>query len=142
MGLNLQNRRKQERHHFTNAVTICPEGINQVIDISSGGISFKCRCERCLLTKWKVDIIDTGGLHLYEFPVEKVWGSVEDKQRLADIFKTTVGVKFKSLSPEQASALYQFIHNSDYHRNSSRMIDVTYLCQQAHKHHKTVFKKT
>ena len=142
MALIIRNRRKQKRHQVTDTVTICPEGIGQVIDISSGGISFKCHCERCLSTKWKTDIIDSNGIHLQEFPVEKVWESVEDKPKDAGIFKTAVGVKFKSLSPEQASALYQFIHHFDYHRNSSRMIDVTYLCQQAHKHHKTVFKKT
>ncbi len=115
MVLNIRNRRKQERHQFTDAVTICHEGISQVIDISSGGISFKCRCERCLSTKWTVDIFDSNGIHLQQFPVEKVWESAEDKQRDANIFKTAVGVKFKSLSPEQASSLHQLMHNFDYH---------------------------
>jgi len=115
MALNIRNRRKQERHQFTDAVTICHEGISQVIDISSGGISFKCRCERCLSTKWKVDIIDSSGIHLQEYSVEKVWESVEDTQRDGNIFKTAVGVKFKSLSPEQASALHQLIHDFEYH---------------------------
>jgi hypothetical protein len=123
MALNIQNRRKQERHQYTEAVTLCPEGLSQVIDICSGGISFKCCCERCLITKWKVDIVDSCGIHLQELPVEKVWESVEDKKNDDYIYKTAVGVKFKDLSPEQASALYQLIHNFDDHRNSDEIMD-------------------
>jgi len=110
MTLSIQNRRKQQRHHFTDTVTICPHGVSQVIDISSGGVSFRCRCEQCLPKKtWKIDIVDTTGIHLQEFPVEKVWESVEDQKRYGSIYTVTVGVKFKSLSPEQHSALYELI---------------------------------
>ena len=111
MTLNVQNRRKQQRHKLTDAVTICSDGISQVIDISSGGMSFRCRCEQCLSKRWEIDIVDsTTGVHLQEFPVEKVWESVEDKKDYAPIFSTMVGVKFKSLSHEQLSALHQLIY--------------------------------
>lgn len=111
MNLNVQNRRKQLRHEFPDAVTICPKGISQVIDISSGGISLRCRCEQCLAKRWSVDIIDSNGIHLQEFPVEKVWESTGDQERYPSIFSTRVGVKFKRLSPKQQSALFQFIYS-------------------------------
>jgi len=111
MALNVQNRRKQQRQELPDAVTICSDGVSQVIDISSGGMSFRCRCEQCLSKRWEVDIVDSiTGVHLQEFPVEKVWESVEDKKGYTPIFSTTVGVKFKSLSLKQLSALYQLIY--------------------------------
>lgn len=111
MALNVQNRRKQQRHEFSDAVTICSDGISQIIDISSGGMSFRCRCEQCLSKRCEVDIVDsTTGVHLQEFPVEKVWESVENGKGYAPIYSTTVGVKFKSLSRKQLSALYQLIY--------------------------------
>ena len=108
--MNVQNRRKQQRHEFTNTVIITPDGVSQVIDISSGGVSFRCRCEQRLSARWKVDIVGKTGIHLQEFPVEKVWESVEDKKGYAPIFTTTVGVKFKNLSPKQLSVLYQLLY--------------------------------
>ena len=111
MALNVQNRRKQQRHECPDAVTICPEGIGQVINVSSRGISFKCRCEQCLFKSWHVDIIDSKtGIHLKEFSVEKVWESVEDKKRYASIFATKVGVKFKNLPLKQQLALDELVH--------------------------------
>jgi len=111
MPLNIQNRRIQQRHKFTDAVTICPEGIGQVIDVSSGGISFKCRCEQCLFKSWHVDIVDSKtGIHLKEFSVEKVWESV-NKKGYASIFATTVGVKFQSLRLKQQLALDELVYS-------------------------------
>lgn len=109
--MNVQNRRKQQRHELADTVTICPQGVSQVVDISSGGISFKCRCKQCFEKRWVVDIVDSNtGIHLQEFPVEKVWESVEDKKKYTPILTTTVGVKFKSLSFQQRLALYELIY--------------------------------
>ena len=110
MVLNAQNRRMRQRHEFTNAAIITSKGISQLIDISSGGIAFKCRCEQSLSKRWDVDIVDSTGIHLREFPVEKVWESVEEKKGYGSIFTMTVGAKFKNLSPEQLLALYQLIY--------------------------------
>lgn len=109
MHLTVKNRRKQQRHNFPTAVTICPNGVSQVIDISSGGISFKCRCEQCLLKEWQVDIVDSMGTHLIDFHVEKMWESVEDKMNCASMFTTTVGVKFKHLTAKQQLSLYELV---------------------------------
>jgi len=110
MALNAQNRRKQQRFEFTNTAIVTPNGVSQLIDISSGGVSFRCRREQWLSERWKVDIVGRTGIHLQEFPVEKVWELVEDKKGYAPIFTTTMGVKFKSLSPKQLSALYQLLY--------------------------------
>ena len=110
MILSAQNRRIRQRHEFTNAAIITPEGISQLIDISSGGISFRCRCEQFLPKRWDIDIVDSSGIHLQEFSVEKVWESVQDKKGYGSIFTTTVGAKFKNLSPKQLLALYQLIY--------------------------------
>jgi len=110
MELSTQDRRKEQRYHLTTAVSICQKGVSQVIDISSGGIAFRCRCEQCLLKKWQVDIVDSMGTHLQELPVEKVWESVGDKKDYASVFTTTVGVKFQHLSAAQQLALDELIY--------------------------------
>lgn len=109
--MNVQNRRKQQRHEFPDVVTICPEGVSHVINISSGGISFKCRCEQCPLKRWDVDIVDSKtGIHLQGFPVERIWESAEDNKKYTSILATTVGVKFKSLPLKQQLALDKLIY--------------------------------
>ena len=101
MALDLPNRRKQKRRKFTTAVTIYPQGVGRVIDVSSGGIAFRCFHEQCLSEGWRVDIIDAGGCHLAELPVKKIWESTEDQKSGDSICITTVGVKFTGLSSEQ-----------------------------------------
>ena len=111
MALNVQNRRKQQRHEFPDVVTICVKGVSHVININSGGISFRCRCKQCLLKKWDVDIVDSKtGIHLQGFPVEKIWESAENKKNYTPILVTTVGVKFKSLSFKQQLAIDELIY--------------------------------
>lgn len=107
--MKIQNRRRQQRYRFTEAVAICPVGISQVVDISSGGISVKCRCEKCLSKRWKIDILATTGIHLKDFSVEKVWESFENKRTYTPKFTTKLGVKFNSLSPKQRLALHHLI---------------------------------
>lgn len=112
MALNVQNRRKQQRHECPDAVTICLEGISQVVDISSGGISFKCCCEVCYPERWEFDIVNSTGSHLQGCLVEKVWEeSVKDNNGNghASIYTRRVGVKFKNLSIKQKSALYELM---------------------------------
>ncbi len=112
MTLNVQNRRKQQRHECPDAVTICLEGISQVVDISSGGISFKCCCEVCYPERWELDIVDSAGSHLREVLVEKVWEEPVKENGgngPPSIYTRKVGVKFKYLSIKQQSALYELI---------------------------------
>ncbi len=112
MTLNIQNRRIQQRREFPDAITICPEGVSQVVDISSGGISFKCCCEVCFPERWELDIVNSTGGHLQEFLVEKVWEeSIKDDNGngCTSIYTRRVGVKFKNLSIKQQSALYELI---------------------------------
>ncbi|OEU54444.1 MAG: hypothetical protein BA862_06125 [Desulfobulbaceae bacterium S3730MH12] len=110
MTLNIQDRRKHQRHEFNDVVTIGAKGISQVIDISSGGISFRCRNEQNIPKKWLIDIVDSTGIHLEEFPVERIWKSAEDKKKHTCKYITTVGLKFKRLSLEQRVALYELIY--------------------------------
>ena len=105
-----QDRRKHLRHEFNDVVTIFAKGISQVIDISSGGISFKCRREQRVPKRWQIDIVDSTGIHLHGFPVERIWKSAEDKKKHVSKCITTVGMKFKSLSLEQRLALYELIY--------------------------------
>jgi hypothetical protein len=90
--------------------TIDQRGISQVINISSGGISFRSRCKQCLLKKWKVDIVDSMGTHLQALPVEKIWESAGDKKGYAPVFTTMVGVRFQHLSAAQQLALDELIY--------------------------------
>jgi len=110
MVLDLQNRRKQQRRKFTAAVTIYPQGVGQVIDVSAGGVAFRCYHEQYLLEGGTVDIIDAGGSHLAELPVKKVWESAGEQKSGDSISVTTVGVKFVGLSPEQQVALYELLY--------------------------------
>jgi len=123
--LNIQNRRIQQRRECPDAITICSEGISQVVDISSGGISFKCCCEVCFPEIWELDIVDSEGSHLQEFLVEKVWEeSVKNNNGngYASIYTRRVGVKFKNLSIKQQSALYELILQEPRNPPSSEMI--------------------
>jgi hypothetical protein len=119
MTLQIQDRRIQQRREFLDAITICSyaiticsEGISQVVDISSGGISFKCCCEVGFPERWELDIVDSAGSHLRDVLVEKVWEeSIKDNNGNGhpSIYKRKVGVKFKHLSIKQQSALYELI---------------------------------
>jgi len=110
VALNLKNRRKQKRRKFTTAVTIYPQGVGRVVDVSPGGIAFKCFHEQSLPKGWTVDIIDAGGCHLAELPVRKIWQSTGGQKSDDAMNITTVGVKFTGLSLEQRMALYEFLY--------------------------------
>lgn len=112
MTLQDQNRRIQQRREFPDAITICSEGISQVVDISSGGISFMCCCEVCFPERWELDIVNSAGSHLREVLVEKVWEEPVKENGgngPPSIYTRKVGVKFKHLSIKQQSALYELI---------------------------------
>jgi len=105
MELANQNRRQHKRVDFTDTVVMNPEGACEVIEMSSGGFSFKCLFEHSLSEEWTVDILNNTGVYLQKIYVEKVWESVIDEGRSTSSCGLAVGVRFKDLSPEQQLTL-------------------------------------
>jgi hypothetical protein len=118
MTSNNHETRKHPRHRLTDTFVVNQEAVCQVLDVSSGGISFGCTSERKIPEIWTVDIIDNKGVHLLDFPVKTVWAGKNKDSKSSLIYEMVVGAQFNNnkLSPEQKSALDQlltFLKESD-----------------------------
>lgn len=114
-ALIYENRRKGKRVECKETLVINPEGVCELLDISSGGFSFKCLFNQSLSEEWVVDILDTRGGFVDEVQVEKVWQVEEDKPRVNGVCVLAVGVKFKNLSVSQHLALNDLILSNEIH---------------------------
>ncbi len=103
---------------MTDTFVVNQEAVCQVLDVSSGGVSFGCTSERKIPEIWTVDIIDNKGVHLLDFPVKTVWAGKNTDSKSSSIYEIVVGAQFNNnkFSPEQKSALDQllaFLKESD-----------------------------
>ena len=112
MALSNQNRRQHHRVQFKDTFVMNPEGTCEVVEMSSGGFSFKCLFEHSLSGEWRVDIINNSGDYIEKLPVEKVWESVKVTQHSTPIHELEVGVRFRDLSRQQKLTLAKLIHSN------------------------------
>jgi hypothetical protein len=99
-------RRQQQRHRPREFIAVhYTEGVGEVMDISSGGMSFKCPVYQKLPQSLTVDIIDRSGNHLADCPVEKVWVCPGG----TSFFSMGVGVRFAGLSESRREELERLI---------------------------------
>ncbi len=113
-----QNRRKAKRFKCSETLVLNPEGACEIIEISSGGFSFKCLFGQSLLGEWSVDIIDNRGGYLKKVMVEKVWQAdeaLDSKVQMTSSCPLAVGVKFKNLSAEQHATLNKLVQSNEIH---------------------------
>ena len=99
----ISEQRKHKRFEAPKAIAVNPGNVCRVIDISTGGLSFKCFLTIDFPTKWSLDIIIAGSnFQLTQFPVELVWKTPDDHSSFHLIPAGIVGVKFDDLHQSQA----------------------------------------
>ena len=106
-----KERRKYTRYKIENAVSINPEGVYQLVDISEGGFCFKCHPNSLFPEKWVTDIINSV-VHLDEFPTTKIWVSLYKNGQCNIPALMLVGAKFNKLKKDQKSKLLQLIRSA------------------------------
>ena len=104
----------EQRQHLRlkpeNTFAISQKRVCRVFDLSVGGLSFGCIDENEIPQESTVDIIDNYGLKLFDLPVETVWTAKNTDMNTGSIYKTIMGVKFKSkLSDDQRSSIGKLI---------------------------------
>ena len=115
MRLATEERRQHRRYQLDNSVSISPQGIFQVTDISKGGFCFKCPPYTPLTDFWVTDILSLTAL-LESFPAKRVWVSMTENST-HEYLPTIVGVQFGKLSDEQESLLLELLDKLE--KNSS-----------------------
>ncbi len=105
-----KERRKYIRYQLENAVTIDPNGVYQLEDISEGGFRFKCHPHTFLPEKWKTDIINSI-VSLDEIPARKVWISLRENGEYDLPALMVVGAKFRNLKEEQKKKLKDLLQS-------------------------------
>ena len=103
-----QERRKHIRYKLENAVSINPEGVYQLLDISRGGFCFRCHPHTVLNDFWETDIINSV-IPLENFPAKKIWISLHEDWQLKLPIVMLVGVKFNKLESEQKNNLAKLL---------------------------------
>lgn len=115
MSLGTEERRKYRRYKLENSVSISPQGIFQVTDISKGGFCFRCPPYTPLSEIWVTDILSSAA-SLQGFPAKRIWVSMTENST-HEYLPTIVGVQFDKLSQQQESKLLQLLDNLE--KNSS-----------------------
>lgn len=106
----LQIIKKFRRHKLENTFVVNQEGVCQVLDLSSEGVSFGCTGERKFPETWTVDIINNSGIHIWDLPIKTIWAEKKDTHRSSSIHAVRMGAKFhENLTPEHISALSQLL---------------------------------
>lgn len=105
-----EERRKYIRYEIGNAVTINSEGVYQIVDISEGGIRFKCPPHTAISETWITDIINSV-ITLEGVPVRKMWVSIYQNGDYNLPSLTLVGAKFGKLRKEEKLKLVHLIQN-------------------------------
>ena len=109
-----EERRKYPRFKLDNAVSINPNGVYQLEDISEGGFRFKCHPHTSLPETWETDIINSM-LSLEEYPARKVWISLRENGQYNLPSLMIVGAKFNKLNKDQKQKLTELLDSiSDY----------------------------
>lgn len=105
----VKDRRRHPRYKIENSVSIMPDGVYQVTDISRGGFCFKCPPYTAIRDNWVTDILNPIE-PLEGYPVSRVWVStpVNNSRGYMPI---VVGAKFKSLSNDQNALLSRIMQS-------------------------------
>ena len=110
-----KERRKHTRYVIENAVAVDSEGVFQIVDISKGGLSFKCPPHTSISDTWVADIINSvmpiEGVH-----VKKVWVSIYENERFNQPFLMMVGAKFGKLNKGNKTKLEKLLQNKSLRR--------------------------
>lgn len=111
MQLTTEERRQHRRYKLENSVSVSPQGIFQVTDISKGGFCFRCPPYTPLTDVWITDILSSAA-SLQGFPAKRVWVSMTENST-HEYLPIVVGVKFGELTQNQQSLLLQLLGTLD-----------------------------
>lgn len=105
-----KERRKYPRFRIDNAVTINPEGVYQLVDISQGGFRFKCHPNTLLPETWETDIINSF-IPLEKYSSKIAWLSLIKNKNFNTPELMLIGVKFIKLNREKKQKLTNLLQN-------------------------------
>ncbi len=87
-----------------------PNGIRQIHDISSGGLSFKCTTDEVFPPQWSADIISAGTpIYMKEVPVKFVQERNDALSGIISAPTKNVVVKFVNLDEQTISSLLKLL---------------------------------
>ena len=106
--VKFMEQRRQKRFEFPEAYVVNPNNIGQLVNISTGGLSFKNLDAVAFPEKWVLDIIiPANGFHLEQLPVELVWKKLDGNPSFLSMPMEIVGVKLGELHHSQEKSLYK-----------------------------------
>lgn len=102
--------REHKRFEIPEAIIVISGNIGQLVNISSGGLAFKCFHTISLPEKPSLDILVAGrDFHLQQLPVELVWNECTDHPSFLSMPTENAGVKFDNVhQPWKAMLDYLF----------------------------------
>lgn len=102
--------RKYRRHKLDDTFIINREGVCQVLDLSSEGVSFGCTKERKFPETWTIDIVNNSGVHIWDLPIKTIWTEKNDAYPSSSIHAVKMGARFhETITSEHLSALTQLL---------------------------------
>lgn len=106
------DRRKTIRKKgLKEAFLVNPQGIHQILDISTGGLSFKCAVDEEFPRQWLVDVIVAGTLiYIKQLPVRFVRECDDNQATFISAPTKNVGVKFGDLDEDSISSLLEVLY--------------------------------
>jgi len=107
-----QERRRTIRKKCLNDVFLVnPSGVHQILDISTGGLSFRCNANESFPTEWTVDIL-VAETQIYMKKVAVKHVREYDENLITFISPPTknVGVKFGELDEQAISLLLEVLY--------------------------------
>lgn len=102
----ISEQRKHKRFETPKAIAVNSGNVCRLVNISTGGLSFKCFLTIDFPAKWFLDIIIAGSnFQLTQLPVELVWKIPADQSSFHFIPAGIAGVKFDDLHQSQKEML-------------------------------------
>ena len=117
MRIATEERRQHKRYKLDNSVSISPQGIFQVTDISKGGFCFRCPPYTPLTDIFETDILCSGA-SIQGFSAKRAWVRMTENST-HEYLPTIVGVKFRTLTKEQELLLLKLLDTLE--KNSSSL---------------------
>jgi hypothetical protein len=115
------DQRVGERIKSISGISITPNGVCQLINISEKGVSFKCVDGPDISSEWFMDIYDVRGQCIERLKVKKVWEKQLKIPWTTSFFSVEVGGIFKKLSASQKAKINTYLQDLSKGRGISFM---------------------
>ena len=109
-----QESRRYQRQKVEDTFVVNQEGICQVFDISTTGISFRCTNERQFPETLTVDVVNNSGMHVWDLPIKANWVKKNNADPISTLYVLRLGAKFdENLTTEHLSAITDILSYSE-----------------------------